>query len=132
MNDDRLRQGPAKTMFNIGQRIVTMLVKMAETRIQLAISEIEEEKIHLIKLLIMISFTLLFFTVGLISLMGLIIMTVNEHYRFLTIVITTAVLFTLAIALGIWTLHQSRRLTLLRHTRRELTIDRQLLKEYRS
>ncbi len=124
--------GPGKGVFNIGQRIVTTLVGMVETRVRLAIVELEEEKANLIQMLMMVGLTMLFTAFGLMSLMVLIIWAVDAQYRLMAIAITTAVLFALALIFGVWTLYKSRQSTLLRHTRKELETDRSLLEEHRS
>lgn len=129
MSNNQLSQGPGKGIFNIGQRIVTTLVSMVETRLRLAIVELEKEKYNLISLLIMIGLTIMFAAFGLINLIVLIILAVNEEYRMTAIFITTLVLFVLALIFGIWTLHKSRHSTLLRHTCKELDTDRKLLEE---
>ncbi len=66
------------------------------------------------------------------SLMILIIVAVGAEYRLMAIGITTGVLFALALILGVWVLVKSRRSTLLRHTRKELSTDRELLEERQS
>lgn len=129
MAESQQNQGPGKGVINIGQRIVTTLVGMVETRVRLAVAELEEEKANLIQLLIMVGLTMLFTAFGLMSLMVLIIWAVDAQYRLMAIGITTAVLFALALILGLWTLHKTRQSTLLRHTRKELETDRALLEE---
>ncbi|MBK0089398.1 phage holin family protein [Erwinia sp. S59] len=124
--------GPGKGVFNIGQRVITTLVSMVETRVRLAIVELEEEKANLIQMLMMVGLTMLFTAFGLMSLMVLIIWAVDAQYRLMAIAITTAVLFALALIFGVWTLYKSRQSTLLRHTRKELETDRSLLEEHRS
>lgn len=124
--------GPGKGVFNVGQRVVTTLVGMVETRVRLAVTELEEEKANLIQMLIMIGLTMLFTAFGLMSLMVLIIWAVDAQYRLMAIAITTGVLFALALIFGLWTLRKSRQSTLLRHTRKELDTDRTLLEEHRS
>lgn len=124
--------GPGKGVFNVGQRVVTTLVGMIETRVRLAVAELEEEKANLIQMLIMIGLTMLFTAFGLMSLMVLIIWAVDAQYRLMAIAITTGVLFALALIFGLWTLRKSRQSTLLRHTRKELDTDRTLLEEHRS
>ena len=126
------RHGPGKGVFNVGQRVVTTLVGMVETRVRLAVAELEEEKANLIQMLIMIGLTMLFTAFGLMSLMVLIIWAVDAQYRLMAIAITTGVLFALALIFGLWTLRKSRQSTLLRHTRKELDTDRTLLEEHRS
>ena len=126
------RHGPGKGVFNVGQRVVTTLVGMVETRVRLAVAELEEEKANLIQMLIMIGLTMLFTAFGLMSLMVLIIWAVDAQYRLMAIAITTGVLFALALIFGLWTLRKSRQSTLFRHTRKELYTDRTLLEEHRS
>lgn len=132
MSDSQQSHGPGKGVLNIGQRIVTTLVSIVETRIRLAVVELEEEKANLIQMLMMVGLTMLFTAFGLMSLMVLIIWAVDAQYRLMAIAITTAVLFLLALIFGIWTLRKSRQSTLLRHTRKELETDRKLLEEHRS
>ncbi len=45
-------QGPGQRVFSIGQRIVTLLAEMVETRLRLVVVELEEEKANLFQLLI--------------------------------------------------------------------------------
>lgn len=132
MSDSQQSHGPGKGVFNIDQRVVTTLVSMVETRVRLAIVELEEEKANLIQMLMMVGLTMLFTAFGLMSLMVLIIWAVDAQYRLMAIAITTAVLFALALIFGLWTLYKSRQSTLLRHTRKELDTDRKLLEEHRS
>ncbi|MBA2816417.1 phage holin family protein [Candidatus Pantoea persica] len=124
--------GPGKGVINIGQRIVTMLVSMVETRVRLAVVELEAEKASLIQLLLMVGLTMLFTTFGLMSLTVLILWAVDAQYRLMAIGITTGVLFLLAIIFGLWSLRKSRQSTLLHHTRKELETDRQLLEDHRA
>ncbi|MCW0308903.1 phage holin family protein [Pantoea ananatis] len=131
MTDSQQNHGPAKGVINIGQRIVTTLVGMVETRVRLAVVELEEEKANIIQMLLMLGLTMLFTAFGLMSLMVLIIWAVDAQYRLMAIAITTGVLFLLALIFGLWTLHKSRQSTLLRHTRKELANDRDLLEDNR-
>ncbi len=129
MADNRQSQGPGKGVINIGQRIVTTLVGMVETRVRLAVVELEAEKANLIQMLLMIGLTMLFTAFGLMSLMVLIIWAVDAQYRLMAIAITTGVLFAMALIFGLWTLAKSRRSTLLSATRKELSEDRKLLED---
>lgn len=129
MADSQPGQGPGQGVVAIGQRIVTTLVGMVETRVRLAVVELEEEKANLIQMLIMVGLTMLFTAFGLMSLMVMIIWAVDAQYRLMAIAITTGVLFALALIFGLWTLAKSRRSTLLRATRKELDNDRQLLEK---
>ncbi|HED1308287.1 TPA: phage holin family protein [Kluyvera ascorbata] len=129
MSDSHQAQGPGKNILGIGHRIVTLVVQMVETRLRLAVVELEEEKANLIQILLMAGLTLLFTAFGLMSLLVLIMWAVDPQYRLIVMVATTATLLLLAIVGGIWTLSKARRSTLLRHTRHELANDRALLED---
>ena len=124
-------QGPGQRVFSIGQRIVTLLVEMVETRLRLVV-ELEEEKATLFQLLIMTGLTLLFAAFGLMSLLVLVIWAVDAQYRLHVMIATTVVLLLAAAIVGILTLRKARRSTLLRLTRKELENDRALLEEDKS
>jgi len=132
MTEPRHAQGPGKSVLGIGQRIVTVLVEMVETRLRLAVVELEEEKANLFQLLMMTGLTMLFAAFGLMSLMVLLIWAVDPQYRLNVMIGTTVTLFVLALIGGIWTLRKSRQSTLLRHTRHELSNDPQLLEDDKS
>ncbi|ATZ10435.1 phage holin family protein [Erwinia amylovora] len=127
MADHSQSHGPGKGVINIGQRLITTLVGMVETRVRLAVVELEAEKANLLQMLLMVGLTMLFTAFGLMSLMVLIIWGVDAQYRLMAVAITTGVLFALALILGLWTLIKSRRSTLLGATRKELSEDRKLL-----
>lgn len=129
MEDSRRAQGPGKSVLGIGQRIITILVGIVETRVRLAVVELEEEKAHLIQLLLMLGLTMLFTAFGLMSLMVLIIWAIDPEYRLKAMIVTTVTLLALGLIGGIWTLRKARRSTLLRHTRKELANDRALLED---
>lgn len=126
---DKQRQGPASGVISSAQRIVTILVGMVETRVRLAVIELQEEKANLIQLLIMAGLTLLFATFGLMSLIALIVWGIDPQYRLFALGCITATLLGLALIIGIWTLVKVRRPTLLKSTRKELETDRALLED---
>lgn len=132
MAESRQAQGPGKSALGVGQRILTTLVHMAETRLRLAVVELEEEKANLFQLLLMVGLTMLFAAFGLMSLMVLIIWAIDAQYRLNAMIATTVVLLVLALIGGIWTLRKARATTLLRHTRQELANDRALLEDDKS
>ena len=129
MSDSHQAQGPGKNILGIGQRIVTLVVQMVETRLRLAVVELEEEKANLFQLLIMTGLTLLFAAFGLMSLLVLVIWAVDAQYRLHVMIATTVVLLLAAAIVGILTLRKARRSTLLRLTRKELENDRALLED---
>ena len=103
MADTHHAQGPGKSVLGIGQRIVSIMVEMVETRLRLAVVELEEEKANLFQLLLMLGLTMLFAAFGLMSLMVLIIWAVDPQYRLNAMIATTVVLLLLALIGGIWT-----------------------------
>jgi len=129
MTDSHRTHGPGKSVFGIGQRIVTIMVGMVETRLRLAVVELEEEKANLFQMLLMLGLTMLFAAFGLMSLMVLIIWAIDPQYRLNAMIATTVVLLALALIGGLWTLRKARRSTFLRHTRNELANDRALLED---
>ena len=131
MAESHHTQGPGKGVFSIGQRVVTILVEMVETRLRLAVVELEEEKANLFQMLLMLGLTLLFAAFGLMSLMVLLIWAIDPQYRLNAMIATTVVLLLLALIGGTWTLVRARRATLLRHTRKELANDLALLEKNR-
>jgi len=60
MAEYRQPQGPGKGVLGIGQRIITIIVEMVETRVRLAVVELEEEKANLVQILLMLGMTMLF------------------------------------------------------------------------
>ncbi len=104
-----------------------MLVGIVETRVRLAVVELEQEKILLIQLLLMVGLTLLLATLGLISLVALIIWSLDPAWRLVALGGITAAFLMLALIIGGWTVVRVRRSTLLQATRNELAADRSLL-----
>jgi uncharacterized membrane protein YqjE len=131
MADSQYTQGPGKSVFGIGQRIMTLLVEMVETRLRLVVVELEEEKANLFQLFLMLGLTLLFAAFGLMSLLVLDYLGHRPQYRLYVMIATTAVLLLSALIGGIWTLRKARRSTFLRLTRKSWRNDRALLEEER-
>ncbi|KFX06171.1 membrane protein [Pectobacterium betavasculorum] len=126
---DKSQRGPASGVIGSAQRILTIVVKMVESRLRLAIIELEEEKANLIQLLLLVGLTLLFTMFGIMSLVALIVWGIDPQYRLYTLGCITATLLGLALIGGIWTLVKVRRSTLLKATRKELATDRALLED---
>lgn len=128
---DKQRQGPASGAIDSARRILTLMVGIIETRVRLAVVELEEEKSHLIQLLLLIGLTLIFAAFGVMSLIALIVWGVDPQYRFLALAWITAALLGSAVILGLWALIKARRATLLKATRQALHADRELLEDDR-
>ncbi|OSM95782.1 MULTISPECIES: phage holin family protein [Lonsdalea] len=126
---DQERQGPAIACVATVKRIITLLAGMVETRVKLAVVELEQEKSHLIQLLLLVGLTLIFTTFGLMCLIALVIWSLEPEYRLLGLCWITGILLGLAVIGGLWALLRARRTTLLKETRKELANDRALLEE---
>ncbi|MEA9390386.1 phage holin family protein [Acerihabitans sp. TG2] len=126
---DQQNQGPGKGILTIGQRILTLIVGMVETRIRLAVVELEQEKANIIQLLMMAGITLLLAAFALMNLLVLIVWAIDPQYRLTAVATTTGVLFLLAIIGAVWTLSKARKSTLLSATREELQADRNILEK---
>lgn len=122
-------QGPAKGVLDTVHRIATIVVGIVETRVRLAVIELEEEKATLVQLLMMAGITLLLTAFGLMSLLVLVIWVIDPAYRLVALGTTTAVLLILALIGVIWTLTKVRHSTLLGSTRKQLETDRELLEK---
>jgi len=122
-------QGPGKGLFDIVSRIATVVVSIVETRVRLAVVELEEEKANIFQLLLMAGITLIFTAFGLMSLLVVLFWAIDPAYRLTAIATTTGVLLLLAVILGAMTLAKARRSTLLSLTRKQLDVDRALLEK---
>ncbi|GBU13082.1 inner membrane protein [Enterobacterales bacterium] len=122
-------QGPGKGILDTASRIVTVLVGIVETRVRLAVIELEEEKANIFQLLLMAGITLIFTAFGLMSLLVVLFWAIDPAYRLMAMGTTTGVLLFLAVVFGLWTLSKAKRSTLLSMTRKQLDIDRTLLEK---
>lgn len=122
-------QGPGKGILDIAQRIVTILVGIVETRVRLAVIELEEEKANIFQLLLMAGITLILTAFGLMSLLVVLFWAIDPAYRLIAMGTSTGVLLFLAIVMGVWTLSKAKRSTLLSMTRKQLDTDRTLLEK---
>ncbi|MDE1476807.1 phage holin family protein [Xenorhabdus bovienii] len=122
-------QGPGKGIFDTLRRVAAIVVSMVETRIRLIAVELEENTATLVQLLLLIGFTLLFATFGLICLLILIFWAIDPVYRAIAMAITAGILLILAVFSAIWTIRKTRKLTFFNSTREQLKIDRKMLED---
>lgn len=122
-------QGPGQGVLSIIQRIARLLIHTVETRVSLVTLELEEERAHIFRLLIVAGITLLLFAFGLMTLIGLLCLVVPPEYRLMVLSITSALLFFFALIGGLWTIKKARNTPFLGETRKQLQIDRAILKD---
>lgn len=127
MTDQERPQGPGKGLLDTLTRIATIVISMAETRLRLVATELEEEKSSLIQLILLAGAALLLTAFGLMSLMILVMWAVDPVYRLTAMIIMTSVLLVGALIFALWAVRKARRSSLLGATREQLAIDRQLL-----
>lgn len=127
MTDQERPQGPGKGLLDTLIRIATIVISMAETRLRLVATELEEEKSSLIQLILLAGAALLLTAFGLMSLMILVMWAVDPVYRLTAMIIMTSVLFGGALIFALCAVRKARRSSLLGATREQLAIDRQLL-----
>ncbi|CAK7047814.1 phage holin family protein [Morganella morganii] len=127
MTDQERPQGPGKGLLDTLTRIAAIVISMAETRLKLVATELEEEKSNLIQLILLAGAALLLTAFGLMSLMILVMWAVDPVYRLTAMIIMTSVLLGGALILALWAVRKARRSSLLGATREQLAIDRQLL-----
>ncbi|MCU6375304.1 phage holin family protein [Morganella morganii] len=127
MTDQERPQGPGKGLLDTLTRIATIVINMAETRLRLVATELEEEKSSLIQLILLAGAALLLTAFGLMSLMILVMWAVDPVYRLTAMIIMTSVLLGGALIFALCAVRKARRSSLLGATREQLAIDRQLL-----
>ncbi|EMJ9773325.1 TPA: phage holin family protein [Morganella morganii] len=127
MTDQERPQGPGKGLLDTLTRIATIVISMAETRLRLVATELEEEKSSLIQLILLAGAALLLTAFGLMSLMILVMWAVDPVYRLTAMIIMTSVLLGGALIFALCAVRKARRSSLLGATREQLAIDRQLL-----
>ncbi|WP_016856177.1 phage holin family protein [Halomonas smyrnensis] len=120
-------QGPAQRLFGAGKRLLGSLVATGETRLRLAVLELEEERARLVTLLLLAGISLLLLLLGLGALTTLIIVAFWDSYRLAAIGGCAAVLLVGGLGLAGWVMHLARRRTLLVDTLKHLALDRELM-----
>lgn len=127
MTDQERPQGPGKGLLDTLTRLTAIVISMAETRLRLVATELEEEKSNLIQLILLAGAALLLTAFGLMSLMILVMWAVDPVYRLTAMIIMTSVLLVGALIFALWAVRKARHSSLLGATREQLAIDRQLL-----
>lgn len=127
MTDQERPQGPGKGLLDTLTRITAIVISMAETRLRLVATELEEDKSNLIQLILLAGAALLLTAFGLMSLMILVMWAVDPVYRLTAMIIMTSVLLVGALIFALWAVRKARHSSLLGATREQLAIDRQLL-----
>lgn len=121
------RTGPSHSVVNSAIKAVRTLVAICQTRLELAITELEEEKANVLNVFILSGLCLLFTLFSILSALVLLFWAVSPDLRFLAFSWMTGMLFILAITTGCWALFKVRRTSLLQDTRHQLKEDLKIL-----
>lgn len=119
--------GPTQRVFSAAKRLLNSLIANGETRLRLAVVELEEERSRLLVLLLLAGASLLLLLLGIATLVALVVVLFWDTYRLTAIAASALVLIVASITLGIIALRQAKRHTLLKETLNQLAADRALL-----
>lgn len=124
-------QGPAERVFDATKRLISTLIQSGETRLRLAVVELEEERDRLFLLLLLTSFSLILMLLGMMLLVLLVVVLFWDTHRIAAIVTCVVLLLGGGIGLAGWVVYKARQRTLLKSTLKQLKADRMLLERQR-
>ncbi|WP_304525136.1 phage holin family protein [Halomonas sp. I5-271120] len=120
-------QGPAERVFEATRRLIGSLLATGETRLRLAVVELEEEKARLITLLLLAGVSFLLLLLGMAVLTLLVVVVFWDSYRLEAIAACALALLGSGLAMALWVRRLARRPTLLKSTLKHLATDRELM-----
>jgi uncharacterized membrane protein YqjE len=123
--------GPAQRLFTAAKRLLTSLLATGETRLRLAVLELEEERARLVTLLMLVGLSLVMMLLGLGMVALLVVVLFWDTHRLAAISVSALVLLGSGITLALLCLRLARRHTLLKETLGQLALDRHLVEEPR-
>lgn len=124
-------QGPAQRVFTAGRRLLGSLLASGETRLRLAVLELEEERARLVGMLLLAGLALILLLLGIAVLTTLVIVFFWDSYRLTAIAVSAGVLLSSGLLLCLRVMQLARRRTLLASTLKHLATDRELLEQER-
>ncbi|NWN82400.1 MAG: phage holin family protein [Halomonas sp.] len=124
-------QGPAQRVFTAGRRLLGSLLATGETRLRLAVLELEEERARLVGMLLLAGLAMILLLLGIAVLTTLVIVFFWDSYRLTAIAVSAGVLLGSGLLLCLRVMQLARRRTLLASTLKHLATDRELLEHER-
>lgn len=124
-------QGPAQRVFTAGRRLLGSLLATGETRLRLAVLELEEERARLVGLLLLAGLAMILLLLGIAVLTTLVIVAFWDSYRLTAIGVSAGVLLGGGVLLCLRVMQLARRRTLLASTLKHLATDRDLVEQDR-
>ncbi|ATH78350.1 MULTISPECIES: phage holin family protein [Halomonadaceae] len=119
--------GPTQRVFSAAKRLLRSLLANGETRLRLAVLELEEERARLLVLLLLAGASLLLLLLGVATLTALVVVLFWDTYRLTAIGVSAGVLMALSLLLAVIAIRQAKRHSLLKETLKQLAADRALL-----
>ncbi|SDO01208.1 phage holin family protein [Vreelandella arcis] len=119
--------GPTQRVFSAAKRLLNSLIANGETRLRLAVVELEEERSRLLVLMLLAGASLLLLLLGVATLVALVVVLFWDTYRLTAIAVSALVLIAASFLLAMIALRQAKQHTLLKETLRQLAADRALL-----
>lgn len=119
--------GPTQRVFSAAKRLLKSLIANGETRLRLAVLELEEERARLLTLLLLAGASLLLLLLGVATLTALVVVLFWDTYRLTAIGVSAGVLIALSFLLAVIAIRQAKQHTLLKETLKQLAADRALL-----
>ncbi|WP_163559634.1 phage holin family protein [Halomonas sp. NO4] len=124
-------QGPAHRLLEAVKRLLGSLVAAGETRLQLLVVELEEERARVVTLLLLIGASLVMLLLGLAVLVLLVAVFFWDSHRLAAMGISAGALIGGSLLLALVARAQARRHTLLKQTLTQLATDRELAERRR-
>ncbi|MCA1769677.1 MAG: phage holin family protein [Halomonas sp.] len=124
-------QGPAQRLFTAARRLLGSLLATGETRLRLVVVELEEERVRLVGLLLIVGLSLILLMLGIGVLATLVIAAFWDSYRLTAIGVSAGVLLGGGVLLALRALQLAKRRTLLASTLKHLATDRELVEQDR-
>ncbi|MGE6606266.1 phage holin family protein [Halomonas sp. NPDC076908] len=121
--------GPTQRVFSAVKRLLKSLIANSETRLRLAVFELEEERARLVTLMLLAGASLLLLLLGIATLTALVVVLFWDTYRLTAIGISAGILIGASLLLAVMAIRQSKRHSLLKETLKQLSADRALLEE---
>lgn len=122
-----MSSGPAQRTLDAAKRLLKTLLANGETRLRLAVLELEEERARLIGMLLLVGASLVLLLLGIATLTAMVVIFFWDSYRIAAIAISAGVLITTSLLLALIAIRKARQHTLFKETLKQFATDRALL-----
>ena len=119
-----MSSGPGQRTIDAAKRLLRTLLANGETRLRLAVLELEEERAHLLTLILLAGASLLLLLLGVATLTALVIILFWDTYRIAAISISAGVLIATSLILALTTIRKAKQHTMFKETLKQFSTDR--------